>query len=293
MNDVGASSVPVAASDGRGASTSRSGPAQDTSSPDQTAVPRAPALLRGRNVTVRFGGVTAVDDVTISIFENEICGLIGPNGAGKTTLFDTLAGLRSPSSGVVELQGVDITRRSATWRARHGVRRTFQRQQPFGGLSVEDNILVATEWRGGGGGPVADLAHLPARARREQERRQRVGEVMEMCRIDHLRREPAGRLPVGQIRLMEIARAIVDHPRVLLLDEPTSGLDDGEVSEVGNTIQQIQRDEGCGIVLVEHNVGFVMSNCVRIVVLNLGRIIAEGAPEVVRHDAAVAEAYLG
>jgi branched-chain amino acid transport system ATP-binding protein len=92
---------------------------------------------------------------------------------------------------------------------------------------------------------------------------------------------------------MEIARALVDHPRILLLDEPTSGLDEREVSEVGNTLQQIQREERCGVILVEHNVGFVMSNCVRIVVLNLGRVIAEGPPEVVRHDAAVAEAYLG
>jgi branched-chain amino acid transport system ATP-binding protein len=260
---------------------------------DRVGVPRAPTLLRGRDITVRFGGVTAVDGVTISVCEGEICGLIGPNGAGKTTLFDTLAGLRSPSSGTVEFEGHDVTRRSATWRARHGIRRTFQRQQPFGGLSVEDNILVATEWHGGGGGPIADLAHLPSRAHRERQRRRRVGEVMEMCRIGHLRDEPAGRLPVGQIRLMEIARAIVDHPRVLLLDEPTSGLEDGEVSEVGKTIQQIRSEGGCGIVLVEHNVGFVMSNSDRIIVLNLGRIIAEGAPEVVRHDAAVAEAYLG
>jgi branched-chain amino acid transport system ATP-binding protein len=252
-----------------------------------------PAVLAARHVSVRYGGVIAVNEVTMEVMADEICGLIGPNGAGKTTLFDTLAGLRSPSSGRIELDGVNVNRRSATWRSRHGIRRTFQRHQPFGWLSVEDNILAAIEWRGGGGGPLADLISLPSRTNRERQRRVRVKEIMELCGIAHLRKEVAGRLPLGQIRMVEMARAIVDHPRALLLDEPTSGLDEHELSEVGEVIQQIRREEACGIVLVEHNVGFVTQVCSRIVVLNLGRIIAEGAPELVRKDPAVVTAYLG
>lgn len=250
-------------------------------------------LLRACDVSVRFGGVTAVNHVTMNVRDTEVCGLIGPNGAGKTTLFDTLAGLRRPSAGVVEMDGVDITRRSATWRARRGIRRTFQRPQPFGRLSVEDNITVALEWRGGGGGPLADLAGLPSRHRHERQRRVRVEEVMELCRITHLRHRPAGSLSIGQVRMVEIARAIVDRPRALLLDEPTSGLEEAEVAEVGETIARIRREESCGIVLVEHNMGFVMAVCERIVVLNLGQVLADGPPELIQKDAAVVSAYLG
>ena len=255
---------------------------------------RLPARrLAATGITVRFGGVTAVNNVTLAVSDGEICGLIGPNGAGKTTLFDTLAGLRPPSAGVVELDGTDITRRSATWRARHGIRRTFQRHQAFGWLSVEDNLLVALDWRGGGGGPLADLVNLPTRRSYERRRRHRVDEILEVCGIQHLRYEAAGRLPIGQIRMVEIARAIIDSPRVLLLDEPTSGLDEVEVARFGETLNEVQREEACAIVLVEHNVGFVMRHCHRIVVLNLGQVIAEGSPEAIRTNALVAEAYLG
>jgi branched-chain amino acid transport system ATP-binding protein len=293
MSGPVADSTPRAAFGASSGQLGVSGDSQGGASSDDVSSSPRPAVLAARDVSVRFGGITAVNRVTTEILADEVCGLIGPNGAGKTTLFDTLAGLSAPSSGVVELDGVDITRRSATWRSRHGIRRTFQRHQPFGWLSVEDNILVAMEWRGGGGGPLADLVYLPSRTRRERQRRIRVDEVMELCGIGHLRNEAAGRLPIGQIRMVEIARAIVDRPRVLLLDEPTSGLDEAEMPEVGAMIEQIRREEACGIVLVEHNVGFVMQTCSRIVVLDLGRIIAEGTPELVRKDAAVAEAYLG
>ena len=129
------------------------------------------ATLSAAGVSVRFGGVTAVADVSIDARAGEVLGLIGPNGAGKTTLFDVLSGIRSPTSGRIVYEGADITKRSPTWRSRHGIRRTFQRQQMFGWLSVEDNVLVALEWRGGGGGLLADLAGLPTRRRRERERR--------------------------------------------------------------------------------------------------------------------------
>ena len=220
--------------------------------------------------------------------------LIGPNGAGKTTLFDTLAGLRSPSTGAVELDGVDVTGRSATWRSRHGIRRTFQRQQPFGLLSVEDNILAAMEWRGGGGGPLGDLFHVPMRTRRERQRR------ISGCR--GYGAVPAWSSTKGSCRYgypsarSEWSRSPGPSWTTLASCSSTSRrLVSMRSSSLrwARMIQQIRDEESCGIVLVEHNVGFVMHNCSRIVVLNLGRVIAEGSPDVVRQDAAVAAAYLG
>src|SRR5439155_9230814 len=251
------------------------------------------ALLEARKVSVRFGGVAALTDIDVAFAAGEVCGLIGPNGAGKTTLFDTLSGVRTPSSGAIHFDDRDVTRRSPTWRSRNGIRRTFQRQQTFGWLSVEENLLVALEWRGGGGGLFADLVRLPARTAKEGARRERVAEVLEVCGVADVRSEPAGKLPIGRARMVEMARAIVDPPRVLLLDEPTPGLEDAEVEHLGKTIQRVRREEGCGVVLVEHDVGFVMRQCDRIVVLNLGRVIADGPPQEIRNDAAVGAAYLG
>src|SRR2546421_404655 len=250
-------------------------------------------LLEARKVGVRFGGVSALVDVDVGFEQGQVCGLIGPNGAGKTTLFDVLSGVRTPSSGAIHYDGREITHRSPTWRSRHGVRRTFQRQQTFGWLTVEENLLVALEWRGGGGGLFGDLVRLPARTGKEGARRERVAEVLELCGIGDVRAEPAGKLPIGRARMVEMARAIVDPPRVLLLDEPTSGLEESEVESLGESMQRVCREERCAAVLVEHDVGFVMRQCDRIVVLNLGKWIADGTPEVVRNDPAVGAAYLG
>jgi branched-chain amino acid transport system ATP-binding protein len=244
-------------------------------------------------VSVRFGGVAALSNVTVDFLGDQVCGLIGPNGAGKTTLFDVLSGLRAPTSGIVRLDGADITHRSATWRSRQGIRRTFQRQQTFGWLSVEDNVLMALEWRGGGGGMLADLAGSPTRRRREIERRRRVADVLEVCGIAEVRKVPAGALPIGRARMVEMARAIVDPPKALLLDEPTSGLEQSEVEGLGQTIQRVRTAEGCAIVLVEHDVRFVMEQSSRIVVLNLGTLLADGPPEQIRDDKQVGAAYLG
>lgn len=251
------------------------------------------ALLEAVDVTVRFGGVTALDGVSLAFPPDRICGLIGPNGAGKTTLFDTLSGIRTPTEGRVLYDGADVTGRSVTWRARRGIRRTFQRQQTFGWLSVEDNVIAALEWRGGGGGLLADLVRAPARVRIEQRRRRRAAEVLELCGIADIARAPAASLPLGKARLAEMARAIVDHPRVLLLDEPTSGLEEAEVENFGASIRAVRAEERCAVVLVEHDVGFVMRLSDRVVALDLGRILADGTPEQVRNDRAVAQAYFG
>jgi branched-chain amino acid transport system ATP-binding protein len=160
-------------------------------------------------------------------------------------------------------------------------------------LPVEDNVLVALEWRGGGGGLAADLLALPSRRSRERERRDRVDEVLERCGLEALRLEPAANLPIGQARMVELARAVVDRPKVLLLDEPTSGLEESEVENLASVVRRLCEEEECAVVLVEHDVGFVMRECHRVVVLNLGSIIANDVPEVVRADPAVREAYLG
>jgi branched-chain amino acid transport system ATP-binding protein len=253
----------------------------------------ASPILEAEMLTMAFGGVRALSDVSVSFAAGEICGLIGPNGAGKTTLFDCLTGVRRPTSGSIRYCGAEVTGRSATWFARQGMRRTFQRQQIFGWLPVEDNVLVALEWRGGGGGLAADLLSLPTRRTRERERRERVDEVLERCGLEALRLEPAANLPIGQARMVELARAVVDRPKVLLLDEPTSGLEEAEVENLATVVRRLCKEEGCAVVLVEHDVGFVMRECHRVVVLNLGSIIANDVPEVVRADPAVRDAYLG
>jgi branched-chain amino acid transport system ATP-binding protein len=250
-------------------------------------------VLSLRGVSVHFGGITALDDVELAVDAGDVCGLIGPNGAGKTTLFDVVSGVRIPDTGQVMLDGSEITHWPAARRARSGLRRTFQRVQTYGWLSIEDNVLAALEWRGGGGGLAADLLGSPTRRRRERERRDRVAHALELCGLTSFAREPAGSLPMGLARMVELARAIVDPPRVLLLDEPTSGLGDAEMARLGERIRAIQAEESCAVLLVEHDVGFVMEQCDRIAALNLGKVIAIGSPKEIQADAAVRTAYLG
>jgi ABC-type branched-subunit amino acid transport system ATPase component len=245
------------------------------------------------DISVRFGGINALGGLSFDALRGEVLGIIGPNGAGKTTLFDVISGVRAPNEGTVILAGTDITSTSSTQRARQGLRRTFQRVQAFGWLTVEDNVLAALEWHGGGGGFVADLAYLPTRRSREKERRRRVDEVLERCGLTAVRKELAGSLPIGVARMVELARAIVDKPKVLLLDEPASGLDDTEIERLGGQIQAVRRETECTVLLVEHNAGFVMQHSDRVVVLNLGTLLAQGLPSEVQRNQAVRDAYLG
>src|SRR5262249_1136102 len=165
--------------------------------------------------------------------------------------------------------------------------------QTFGWLSVEDNVLAALEWRGGGGGMLADLVSLPTRRRRERDRRVRVAEVLERCGLTSVAKEPAGSLPIGLARMVEVAGAIVDAHKVLRLDEPTAGLEEAETERLGELIQSMATEESCSVVLVEHDVGFVMRQCHRIVVLDLGRVLAAGDPKEIQGNPAVRVAYLG
>jgi branched-chain amino acid transport system ATP-binding protein len=260
---------------------------------DPAGASGAGTALNVVDVTVSFGGIRALSEVSFSVPSGQVRGLIGPNGAGKTTLFDVISGLRSPERGTIDLNGVDVTSRSPAWRSRAGLRRTFQRQQIFGRMSVEDNLLCAIEWHGGGGGVIADLLALPARRRRERERREHVEEVLEMCGLTAYRLTQAGALPIGQARMVELGRALVDSPSVLLLDEPTSGLGEVEVGRLKSVIAAFRATEGCAVLLVEHDISFVMEQCDQIVVLELGRVIAEGLPAEIQANERVRDAYLG
>lgn len=245
------------------------------------------------DVQVRFGGVTALRGVTFDVSAGEVCGLMGPNGAGKTTLFDVVSGLCEPQVGSIRLDGIDITTWSATRVARAGVRRTFQQVQTFGWLSVADNVLAALEWHGGGGGIVGDLLSSPFRRRQERARRQRVDEALELCGLAPHAEAAAGSLPIGVARLVELARAVVDRPRVLLLDEPTSGLDAEQAERLAACVRSVRDETGAAVLLVEHDVEFLLALSDRVVVLDLGVVIASGPPEVVRAHHAVRSAYLG
>jgi len=250
-------------------------------------------ILAVSGIHVSFGGIKALSDVDLAIMPGEVVGLIGPNGAGKTTLFDVISGVRFPQSGRVELGGADVTTQAAMVRARNGLHRTFQAVQVFGWLSVVDNVVAALDWEGGGGGLFADLVGSPTRRRRERARRERAMQVLERCGLGPVADSPAGSLPIGLARMVELARATVDPPKVLLLDEPTSGLDANEVQRLAEQMKDIAASANCAVLLVEHDMGFVMAHCHRIVVLNLGQVIASGTPEEIRANDVVRAAYLG
>jgi len=251
------------------------------------------AMLALEDVTVRFGGITALAGVALSVGRGEVCGLIGPNGAGKTTLFDVVSGVRRPERGRVVMDGLDVSSLGPAQRCWKGLRRTFQRVQTFGWLTVEENVLAATEWRGGGGGFMADLVALPTRRRREGERRALVDAALERCGLNGVRAEYAGSLPIGIARMVEFARATVEPPRLLLLDEPASGLDEEEARRLGEQIQHVRAETGCAVLLVEHNAGFIMDHSDRVAVLDLGAILAEGSPAEIQANPVVQAAYLG
>jgi branched-chain amino acid transport system ATP-binding protein len=235
--------------------------------------------LQAERVSVRFGGVVAVDRVDLSLEPAAITGLIGPNGAGKTTIFNVLGGLQQPTEGRVRLDGRDITRLKAHTRARRGMARTFQRLEIFGSLSVRDNIQVAAEirkaWARDRSRPAAVAEELIGRIGLEQ---------LADARVDSV--------PTGTARLVELARALATRPTVLLLDEPGSGLDHQETGVLGDLLVDLA-SEGMAVLLVEHDVELVMRVCDRVNVLDFGRLIAEGTPAEVQRDPAVQAAYLG
>jgi branched-chain amino acid transport system ATP-binding protein len=242
-------------------------------------------LLEADHVTVRFGGIVALDSVDLAVMPGTIAGLIGPNGAGKTTLFNAVTGVVEPAGGRIRLGGVDITRWPPHRRGRAGISRTFQRLELFTGLTVHDNLLGA--WESSVNGAVL--------GRRRDEGRRIVAEVTELLDLEDISDRLAGQLSVGQGRVVELGRALCTRPRVLLLDEPSSGLDPSETAQFRDTLRKVVgRETGePAILLVEHDVQLVMEICDWITVLDFGVRIAEGTADEIRKNEKVIAAYLG
>jgi branched-chain amino acid transport system ATP-binding protein len=232
-------------------------------------------LLEVRDVTVRFGGLSALDGVQVDLRPGQVTGLIGPNGAGKTTLFNVISGLQEPTGGRVLVDGDDVSSLKPFKRARRGLARTFQRLEVFGSLTVRENMLVAAEL-----------------GERRDEAGAAVAELLERIGLTGVAEERAESLPTGLARLVELGRALALGPRLLLLDEPSSGLDPSESEAFGDLLLELAGD-GLGILLVEHDVELVMRVCHRIFVLDFGQIIAEGTPQEIQRNERVQEAYLG
>ena len=239
-------------------------------------------LLETIDCKVRFGGNVALDDVSISVEPASVTGLIGPNGAGKTTLFNAITGLQSLSGGRVMLNDQDVTRLPPHKRARQGLARTFQRLELFTSLSVRDNVRVAGEirnrWGIGGGRRDAGA---------EADR------IIELVGLSEVADREVGEIPTGNARVVELARALMIQPTLLLLDEPASGQTEEETEAFGHLLRKLATEDGLGICLVEHDMALVMQVCETIHVLEFGRIIASGTAEQVRNDPAVIDAYLG
>ncbi len=248
------------------------------------------SLLIADGITKRFAGITAVDDVHVTLDAGERVGLIGPNGAGKTTLFNCLLGLLRPDAGSVSFDGHDITRLPVYRRARLGIGRTFQRVELFSGSSVRDHLLFAHRIRSGTGALWKDVLGLGLPKPAEIER---CDALLESLGLGGMGDEPIEALSLGQSRLVEVARALMTQPRVVLLDEPSSGLDRDETNALADTLASIQAEQGFGLLLVEHDVELVASFTERTYVLDFGKLITHGpTPEVMRDDQ-VRAAYLG
>jgi branched-chain amino acid transport system ATP-binding protein len=247
-------------------------------------------VLRIGQLTVRFGGVTALDGVSFEVGQGQVCGLIGPNGAGKTTLFNCVLGVLRPDRGTVRLAGEDVSRLPVYARARRGIGRSFQRIELFPDTTVRDHLLIAERTRRHDGRLWRDLLGL---GRPKRDELAACDEVLGLLGLGALADEPIEHLSLGQGRLVEVARALMTRPRLLLLDEPSSGLDRRETADLAKTLREVQGEEDFAILLVEHDVELVASFTERCYVLDFGTLIAEGPTADVLASPEVRHAYLG
>jgi branched-chain amino acid transport system ATP-binding protein len=265
---------------------------QEVPGPDP-AMP--PIALAAQGITVRFGGLTALSDVSVDVPRGNIVGLVGPNGAGKSTLLGVLSGLLSPNEGSVRLQGDDVTAISARHRAVRGLARTFQQPELFMGLSVREHLVLAYRARTSPGRMWRDMLNPAALFRTSPGETETVDGLLERLHLAHVAKAPVAALPLGVIRLVEVARALASGPKVLLLDEPLSGLDLRGSENLVTVFREIvdRSDDGLAVVIVEHDIAAVLALSDSVVVLDFGERIAVGTPEEVRSDSAVRAAYLG
>jgi len=248
-------------------------------------------LLEAISLTRRFGGVVALDGVSINVGDGELTGVIGPNGAGKSTLFHLITGHLRPNAGRVVLKGQDVTRLPPDQRARQGVAIAFQAARIFRRMTVLENVMVgAHAWTRHGFWEA--FLRLPRHRREEREIRERAAGVLARVGLEREAGRMADSLPIGQQRVMQVARALCGAPRLLLLDEPASGLRAAERQRLAALIRDLHR-EGMSMLLIEHDVAFVTQLAERVTVVDRGRVIADGSPDEVRGDARVIAAYLG
>ncbi len=251
------------------------------------------AVIEARNVTVRFGGLVALSDVSLRVPPASIVGLVGPNGAGKTTLFGVLSGLLRPQEGDVFLAGQRVTRSAPSKRARLGLARTFQQLELFMGLTVREHVVLGYRVRNQRRRLWSDLVTAGSLHPRTADEQERVDHLIDLLDLGSVADAPASVLPLGTARRVEVARALATGPSIVLLDEPSSGLDGHETAQLGGALRTVVEQEQISLLLVEHDVAMVLGLSSEVAVLDFGVRIAYGTPDEIRNDPAVRAAYLG
>jgi branched-chain amino acid transport system ATP-binding protein len=250
------------------------------------------SLLALDKATIRFGGLVAVDEVTFQLNKGDLFGLIGPNGAGKTTCFNLITGVYKPTSGSIKFKDREISGTPSNKVAKLGICRTFQNIRLFSALSVLENVVVGGFLRHHTG-LFSALSYLPPSIKETEELKQEALRLLKVVDLDDCADVRSADLPYGKQRRLEIARAMATKPELLLLDEPAAGMNPQEKLELSNMVRKIRDEHGMTVLLIEHDMRFVMGLCERIVVLDHGEEIAQGPPEEIRNDPKVIAAYLG